>query len=321
VNKTAANARPQKRTTPPPADPFNFMMPNQAQQFMDMTGDVATLAVVIADLGENGETKFLGAPANFGPPLTEIPLVGRLVYATPGDGCTTLFHPTPKDIASAPHKTILLLDRGICMFGEKIRVAMEAGAHAVIVADNLDQPNVFLMTDGLVDTHPPVTIPSVLINKTMGERLKVAMFEKEEYMITLRDAYEDEEFADEALFYPTQLGDSTVTLNLDLENFNQGNLAEMVLKQLQQMNIQLDGQFQIQFMNDNNQLNTLVINPNNNPTPEIEPEEMGCIGEECITKKEETHGNKETESEDGKGDEKEEEKKRVGLLEEQRKKP
>jgi hypothetical protein len=45
-----------------------------AQQFMDMTGDVATLAVVIADLGENGETKFLGAPANFGPPLTEIPL-------------------------------------------------------------------------------------------------------------------------------------------------------------------------------------------------------------------------------------------------------
>jgi len=186
------------------------------------------------------------------------------------------------------------------MFGEKIRVAMYAGAHAVVVVDNLDHPNVFLMTDGLADSHPPVTIPSVLINKTMGERLKEALFESEEYMISLRVPYDDEEFPEEEMFYASQPGDNAMMLNLDLENFDQGNLAEMVIKQLQQMNIQIDGQFQIQFMNENNQLDTLVINgnsPNNNLSPEAE--QMECAGEECTTEQPDTDDKGESEKKGG----------------------
>lgn len=103
LNKTAANAPPPQKRTAPPPEQFNFMMQDdpQAQQFMQAAEEVSTIAVVIADFPEIGETKFLGAPANFGPPLTDVPLEGRLVYATPAEGCTPLFHPTPKHVKAA----------------------------------------------------------------------------------------------------------------------------------------------------------------------------------------------------------------------------
>jgi hypothetical protein len=67
----------------------------------------------------------------------------------------------------------------------QIRTAMNAGAHGVIVVDNIDQPNVFLMTDGLSGSAPEVTIPSILINRTIGEQLKLALLEAGTSLLSL----------------------------------------------------------------------------------------------------------------------------------------
>ena len=63
---------------------------------------------------------------------------------------------------------------------------MNAGAHAVVIVDNIDQPNVFLMTDGLSGSSASeVTIPSLLVNRTMGEQLKLALFEAGPSLLSL----------------------------------------------------------------------------------------------------------------------------------------
>ncbi len=59
----------------------------------------------------------------------------------------------------------------------QIRIAMTTGAHAIIVADNIQEPNVFLMTDGQFGIMPAITVTSILVNKTMGDFLKNALLE------------------------------------------------------------------------------------------------------------------------------------------------
>lgn len=52
---------------------------------------------------------------------------------------------------------------------------MASEVHAVIVADDQDNPNIFLMTDGLAETHVPIDVPSILVNKSMAIQLKEAL--------------------------------------------------------------------------------------------------------------------------------------------------
>jgi len=138
---------------------------------------------------------------------------------------------------------------------------MNAGAHAVIIVDNIDQPNVFLMTDGLSGSAgaQEVIVPSILINRTMGEHLKLALLSSEDdYIITLRPARGDEFFAEEEQFYQTQ---NTLAVNIPFgtQGLTKDSLTEAVLQQLSQMQIKLDGQFQIQYMDANNQPTFLTV--------------------------------------------------------------
>ncbi len=115
-----------------------------------------------------GEKAF-GA-ASFGPPLTEQGLTGDVALgadsggASPTDGCEPLAPLAGK---------IALVDRGSCNFTLKVKNAQDAGAIAVLVADN-DPANVPPpgLGGGPDDT---ITIPSVRISKADGDAIKAAL--------------------------------------------------------------------------------------------------------------------------------------------------
>ena len=79
------------------------------------------------------------ALANFGTPLYGASLLGELVYsADDALGCTPFADlPRAKGVG---HATIALADRGSCYFAEKVLHAQLAGAQAVLVADDVEEP-------------------------------------------------------------------------------------------------------------------------------------------------------------------------------------
>ena len=72
--------------------------------------------------------------------------------------------------AAAVHGKIALVDRGICGFIVKVKNAQDAGAIAVLVADNVaDNPPA-----GLGGVDPTITIPSVRVLLATGNAIKAA---------------------------------------------------------------------------------------------------------------------------------------------------
>jgi PA domain-containing protein len=72
--------------------------------------------------------------------------------------------------AAAVARKIALVDRGICTFNVKVKNAQNAGAIAVLVADNVaDNPPA-----GLGGADPTITIASVRILRDTGDVLKAA---------------------------------------------------------------------------------------------------------------------------------------------------
>jgi hypothetical protein len=112
--------------------------------------------------------------AAFGPPLTFPGVLDFVVQALdPADaaGPLTTDACSPLTNAAAVAGKIALVDRGTCGFTVKARNAQDAGAVAVIVADNVvSTPPLAL---GGVD--PLVTIPAVRISLADGNRLKTAL--------------------------------------------------------------------------------------------------------------------------------------------------
>jgi len=108
----------------------------------------------------------VGAAA-FGPALTAGGVTGNVVLATDGvgatnDGCTALSN------AAAISGNIALIDRGTCTFVVKVKNAQNAGAIAVIIADNAaGSPPA-----GLGGADPTITIPSVRITLGDGTLIK-----------------------------------------------------------------------------------------------------------------------------------------------------
>ncbi|HZQ96130.1 MAG TPA: PA domain-containing protein [Candidatus Sulfotelmatobacter sp.] len=112
--------------------------------------------------------------ASFGPALTSPGVTGDVVQAldaadTTGpsttDACTTITNP------AVVNGKIALVDRGSCAFTVKVKNCQDAGALAVIVADNVagSPPN------GLSGTDPTITIPSVRITLADGNTIKGAL--------------------------------------------------------------------------------------------------------------------------------------------------
>ena len=122
-----------------------------------------------------GVGPFLAGTASFGPPITAAGISGQIVQAldptdaangtSPTDACGALTN------AAAVAGKIAFLDRGTCTFTVKVKNAQNAGAIAVIVADNAvgDPPA------GLGGVDPTIVIPSVRITVEAGAAVKAAL--------------------------------------------------------------------------------------------------------------------------------------------------
>ena len=109
--------------------------------------------------------------AVFGSPLSSVGIAGDVVLSLDAadaagplttDGCSPLTN------AAAVAGKIALVDRGTCGFTVKVKNAQDAGAVAVIVADNVaGSPPA-----GLGGADPTITIPSVRITVADGNTIK-----------------------------------------------------------------------------------------------------------------------------------------------------
>jgi hypothetical protein len=109
--------------------------------------------------------------AAFGPPVPPAGITGTVIVAQDGvDVSTDACEPLTAANALAVRGNIALVDRGTCSFNVKVKIAQDAGAVAVLVADNVaDNPAVTL---GGADST--VTIPSVRILRDTGTAIKAA---------------------------------------------------------------------------------------------------------------------------------------------------
>ena len=112
--------------------------------------------------------------AAFGPAITSPGVTGNLVQALdPADaaGPTTFDACSPLTNAGAVAGNIALVDRGTCGFIVKVKNAQNAGAIAVVVADNVaGSPPA-----GLGGVDPTITIPSARVSLPDGSALKTAL--------------------------------------------------------------------------------------------------------------------------------------------------
>ncbi|XP_037458948.1 vacuolar-sorting receptor 3-like isoform X2 [Triticum dicoccoides] len=138
------------------------------------------------------------AIGNFGIPQYGGSMAGAVVYPKGNsDACEAfnsgrkehLFRTKPGALPS-----FLLIDRGNCLFAKKVWNAQYAGASAVLVVDDKDEP---LITMDLLQEDDEaakyiqnISIPSALIDKKFGEQLKKAVKDGEMVNVNLdwRDA-------------------------------------------------------------------------------------------------------------------------------------
>jgi PA domain/Thrombospondin type 3 repeat len=117
---------------------------------------------------------YLVGTASFGSPISFPGITGNVVLALDAanasgpsttDACTAITN------AGAVAGNIALVDRGTCGFIVKVKNAQDAGATAVIVADNAaGSPPA-----GLGGTDPTITIPSVRITLADGNTIKTQL--------------------------------------------------------------------------------------------------------------------------------------------------
>lgn len=113
------------------------------------------------------------APPATGKPITA-PISGKLVYMDPADGCTTPVN------AAALQGAIAFVDRGTCEFTAKIKLALEAGAIAVVVV-NTRTDDLVTWPEGVFPIEMAAgaagyqDVPSVMISWPDGEKIKTAI--------------------------------------------------------------------------------------------------------------------------------------------------
>jgi PA domain len=112
--------------------------------------------------------------AAFGSPLSSVGITGGVVLAldaADAAGPLTTDACSPLTNAATVAGKIALVDRGTCGFNVKVKNAQDAGAVAVIVADNVaGSPPA-----GLGGADPTITIPSVRISLPDGNTIKAQL--------------------------------------------------------------------------------------------------------------------------------------------------
>jgi hypothetical protein len=151
------------------------------RQRLEYTNYIDPIPVLVIKPSEpiQGTTEFYGAPASFGSPFPTTGIEGKLVVASPMMCC--------EKIDPLPSGSILLVERGICTFLEKIKNAQDAGAAAVVVISIFRRYNygfayakdsqsgaLFTMAaDGpSVVNRKGIQIPSLLVSLEDGHQLK-----------------------------------------------------------------------------------------------------------------------------------------------------
>jgi len=92
-------------------------------------------------------------------------LVGELAIADPPLAC----QPFSKEQQLFLKDKIVYVERGLCTFQAKMVHLQEAGAKGMILANVVDENNVFLMGDD--GSGRNVRIPSIMITKKVSEQL------------------------------------------------------------------------------------------------------------------------------------------------------
>ncbi|PFH34239.1 hypothetical protein BESB_073910 [Besnoitia besnoiti] len=141
---------------------------------------------------QTGET-VIGSTASFGTPAYGTVLRGKAFYVPDsptervdsGSHCTRAYCEKVKDevmqwkkteASGGPSNVIFFLDRGICTFATKVRIAQECGADAAVVVDrsvsgwtrSYIRFNVIMSDDG---TGQDISIPSILIARNDGQSI------------------------------------------------------------------------------------------------------------------------------------------------------
>ena len=140
-------------------------------------------AVAVANTTDSGSGAFLrvnppaslagdfaAGTAAYGPSLADGAVTGNVILVDDGtapltDGCTPL--------AGFTAGTVALIDRGTCSFKTKTLNAQDAGAIAVIIANNAAGDPPGLGDDAAIVT--PITIPTISVTQATGNALKAAL--------------------------------------------------------------------------------------------------------------------------------------------------
>jgi extracellular elastinolytic metalloproteinase len=123
--------------------------------------------VVIVDPPSSAAGEYSASGADFGPPPTEEGFDGDIVLvndgsANPTHGCDPL--------VGFPSGAIALIDRGTCSFVQKVNNAQDAGAGAVIVAN--DRPGAPITLTG---DDPDIVISSVMVSQADGNAIRTGL--------------------------------------------------------------------------------------------------------------------------------------------------
>jgi hypothetical protein len=141
------------------------------------------------------------AIGNFGVPQYGGTLHGWVQYPTSNKKACRSFDTSFKPKAAGGRPNFVLIDRGECFFTTKAWNAQNAGAAAVLVVDDKDEPLITMDNPEEGKEHlENITIPSVLIKKELGDKLKKSA-ENGEMLSVLLDWRESLPHPDERVEY------------------------------------------------------------------------------------------------------------------------
>uniref|UniRef100_A0A803N3L0 PA domain-containing protein n=1 Tax=Chenopodium quinoa TaxID=63459 RepID=A0A803N3L0_CHEQI len=135
------------------------------------------------------KAKHDGSIANFGVSEYGGSMVGSVVYPDHNINACKSFDGVKPFKSHTSRPSFLLVDRGECYFALKAWNAQQAGAAAVLVADSIDEdlitmdsPGESSDADGFIDK---LEVPSVLIEKDLGDSLKDELKKGNEVVVKL----------------------------------------------------------------------------------------------------------------------------------------
>jgi hypothetical protein len=164
----------------PPDDGITPILLPPAMQMYEWSPPAVVRVNQPADFADfdDGDAILSAATASFGASLRDLDEAARTGElelgddgstgdgtGTANDGCEPLVGFTPGKIA--------LLERGLCEFGVKVLNAEQAGAQAAVIANTLGRETGTPMGPGAAGAQ--VTIPSVMIGESNGNRLRDAL--------------------------------------------------------------------------------------------------------------------------------------------------